>query len=168
MTSQHSPVDNPVAVAWMDSLDAARNLIETLEEDGVPPRTIDLDGNTEESESGFRTERKVFSKTAKRILGYGSVGALAGILLGVVGAGSVAVGSAVAAMLGAVFGFAVGGTIGGLSVLKYNSPAWAQTYETVADGPVRVTVTAPDAELVQRAAVLMDAADDVRRVDADL
>jgi hypothetical protein len=87
----------------------------------------------------------------------GALGIVAGALLGVVVAAILpGVSFLLACGLAAIFGAGVGGAAGGMSVAKYNSPAWTETYETVEEGQVAVGVHHAESSVVDSAEEVLE------------
>jgi outer membrane lipoprotein SlyB len=115
----------------------------------------------EEAGAGYETERRLFSDVTRAVLLGGAIGAVLGGVLGALIAIPVeGIGLVLAAVLGAVFGAGVGGSAGGLGATKYNSPAWAETYEAEPHGDVVVVVAHADAEVVDYARRILASASD--------
>lgn len=146
-------------VASVDDMEAARMLVEDLEEHGVPPGSISLLGETGEPASAKKrdeVEAGAFSELTRSVIAGAAVGAVAGALVGiVVGLILPDANLLVAAALGAIPGAAVGGAAGGMSVAKYASPAWNETYETVQRGVIAVGVEHGDGDVVATAEEVM-------------
>ncbi|CAN5809075.1 hypothetical protein BH23ACT5_BH23ACT5_08060 [soil metagenome] len=152
--------DTPYAVvATVDDMDTARVIVEDLEEHGVPPRSISLLGETVEpatARSRNDVESGAFSKLAKSVIAGGAVGAVVGALIGaVVGLAFPDATLLLSAGLGAVFGAGVGGAAGGMSVAKYSSRAWDETYESVEGGVIAVGVDHADSGVIDAAEEVM-------------
>lgn len=159
LDATHQPPAEHSVKASVESAEAARILIQELEEQGVPPGAISMVGATPPEETDTNTEMpeiKAFQDTTRWVLTGGAVGALIG---GTLGAVSVLVipnlGLGWAIFFGALFGAAIGGAFGGMRVAQYNSPAWRETYETADPSGVEVGVHAGDAEIVDKAAEAM-------------
>lgn len=158
----------PYAVlASVVDLEAARLLIEDLEEHGIPPGSLALLGAApeagHEAAGGGEAESAAFDDVTKSALSGGVGGAAAGGILGslvtlvVPGAGILVAGG-----LGAIFGAGVGGAAGGMAVAKYNSDAWSATYETVQRGEVAVGVHHADQGVVEAAREVIDRHETIR------
>jgi hypothetical protein len=144
-------------VASVREMDQARVLIEDLEEHGVPPVSIALlgvapGGSMDGTERQGEAETHALTQLAKSVIVGGGLGIVAGALLGaVVAAVLPGVSFLLACSLAAIFGAGVGGAAGGMSVAKYNSPAWTDTYETVEEGEVAVGVHHAESSVVDAA-----------------
>lgn len=127
-------------VAGAADVRQAREVIEKMENAGVPPEAIGLIGATPDEESDV-PDAEAFADLAKSVTVGGAGGAVAGGVLGTLVTMVIpGIGPVVAAGLGAIFGAAVGGAAGGISQTKYASPAWLETFETVERGEVAVGV----------------------------
>lgn len=144
-------------VAELSDLETARDLIEDLEEQGTPPQAIALLGpDSEDREEGDMPESEAIGDTAKSAAAGGAGGAIVGGVLGsIVPLAIPGIGPVIAAGLGAVFGAGVGGAAGGMSVAKYNSPAWEETFQTVKRGRFAVGVHHADEEIATAAEEVM-------------
>lgn len=149
-------------VASTAEMSVARALIEDLEEHGVPPRAIALigaapGGSMDDTTPGGDAETEAIDDLGRSVAVGGAAGAAAGGVLGsAVTLAIPGVGLVVAAGLGAIFGAGVGGSAGGMSVAKYNSPAWTETFETVERGEVAVGVHHADRSVVDAAAEIIE------------
>jgi len=144
-------------VAEVADLEAARELIQALEGHGTPPGAIGLLGpDSGEQAEGDTPEAEAIGEAAKSAAAGGIGGALVGGVLGsIVPLAIPGIGPVLAAGLGAIFGAGVGGTAGGMSVAKYNSPAWEETFLTVKRGRFAVSVHHADADVVASAEEIM-------------
>lgn len=145
--------------ASVEDTEAARVLMQELEEQGVPPNAISITGVTpreDEATHDEMPEAEAFGDTSRWVVIGAAVG---GVIGGVLGAVSVLVIPNIslfwAIVLGVIFGSAVGGAIGGMRVAQYNSPAWRETYEVSDSNGVEVGVHDGDPEVVDRAAEIM-------------
>lgn len=148
-------------VAAVADLEAARLLIEDLEEHGIPPGALALLGAApeggHEAAGGGEAESAAFDDVTKSAIAGGAVGAATGGILGsLVTLALPGTGILVAGGLGAVFGAGVGGAAGGMAVAKYNSDAWSATYETVQLGEVAVGVHHADRSVIDAARQIID------------
>ncbi len=153
-------IDAPHAVvAAVTDIEAARAVVEDLEKQGIPPDAIGLIGAASDERSDV-PDSEAFSDLGKSVTAGGAGGALIGGVLGsLVTLAIPGVGVVVAAGLGAVFGAAVGGAAGGITVTKYASPAWMETFETVERGEVAVGVHHADGSVVDDAQTVMEGHD---------
>lgn len=158
-TPRHDPPP-PGAHRVSDSFDSmtdARRVIEKLEEAGIPPEAISLTEGVDEEAGGYNSERRFLGDVTRAAVTGGATGAIIGAILGaLVTLAFPGAGLALPAVLGAIFGAGVGGTAGGLSTTKYNSPAWTETYEAVAEDEVTVGVANGDAGVVEKARRTME------------
>lgn len=161
-------------VAVMEDLDSARLLMEELEQQGVPPGSIGLEGPTppEHDEAPEEMpESSAFSDVSRSTVGGAVIGAVVGGILGaVLTIPFPELGLFWAMVLGAIFGGGIGLAAGGMAVAKFNSPAWRESYATAQPGDrVSVGVHAQDPRVVESAAELMRQSDalEVRRLDDD-
>lgn len=148
-------------VGSLADLETARVLIQDLEEHGVPPGSIGLlgavakDADVPGRESEL-AESEALGQVGRSAIAGGAVGAVVGAVLGALATVILPDLSLLAAAgLGAVFGAAVGGAAGGMSVAKYSSPAWQETYQTEEDGRVKVAVHHVEAKVVDAAEEVM-------------
>lgn len=150
------------AVALVSHLDDARALIEDLERQGVPANSIELVGvktkepRHDDAGSGV-AESDALASLSKSAVAGGAAGILLGGLLGL--AMSLLIPDLAwywGVLIGALFGAGVGGTAGGISVAKYSSPAWDETYQVEEDESVRVAVHNADPDVVDRAMTVMN------------
>jgi hypothetical protein len=146
-------------VAQLDGLEAARDLIEALEEGGIPSQAISLIGAPPASEQPAAEEDEqdaILGEMARSITkGAASGAVVGGVLAGVTALAIPGIGPVIAAGLGALFGSSVGGAVGGISTAKYSSKAWTRTYEVVRAGRVAVGVHHAEAEVVEKAETIM-------------
>jgi hypothetical protein len=135
-------------------LDDARTLIEYLEQSGVPSTAISLiePAAVHPIDGG---EGEVYGEVARSVLMGAVAGALVGALLGYLASLATGLPPLMAMALGALFGAGVGGAAGGMSVVKYSSPAWRQTHEAAPSNRFKVGVQHSDAEVVETAEELM-------------
>lgn len=151
-------------VAAVDSLDAARSLIETLENEGVDPEAISLLGAypaepgdevapASDDQPGGRTARALASGAAVGA-GAGAASAAAiGAAVGIPGIGPV-----VAAGIWAVIGATAGATYNVPASVGISS-AWHHTFEAVRDGNFVVGVHSEAEATVTKAEELMASAE---------
>lgn len=165
LDSDHVPAAGHSISASVGDKEAARLLVEQLEEGGVPPGSIrmsDVVGPEDDDANEVMPEGRAFADVTRSSIAGGVVGALVGGGLGALLTlviPELSMGWAIA--FGAIFGAGIGGSAGGMAVAKYNSPAWRDTYETVDEGPVTVGVHDGDPAVI-------DAAEEVmRRHDLD-
>lgn len=165
--------DAPWAVvADVPDIEAARALIEDLEKQGVPTTSIKLldaetkDPQRDDTESDV-AESAAFAKLSKSVLVGGGLGIALGSALGVLLA--LMIPDLVwywGVIIGGLFGAAVGGAAGGMSVAKYSSPAWDETYQVEDARSVKVAVHQSEAEIVDNAeSVMRRHIDDVERIN---
>jgi F0F1-type ATP synthase assembly protein I len=144
-------------IASVDGLDQARRLIEDLEDHGIPTPAIALLGATTKDPSHSDRESDIaesdaFAQLAKSVIIGGMAGIVVGALLGLLLASVIAdLETAWGLVMGGVFGAGVGGAAGGISVAKYSSPAWDETYQVDASGDLAVAVHHVDREIVDSA-----------------
>lgn len=146
----------------LESREAATQLVEDLEEHGVPTNAIHLvGGETKESPDPDTkdsvVEARAFGAIARSAFVGAVLGLAAGAALGLLGAlltqgfpwpwGLVG---------GGVFGTAAGGVAGGMSVAKYSSPAWNATQEIEQTSQIGVGVLHADPEVIETAADVME------------
>lgn len=159
-------------MAVMPDLDSARLLMEKLEQRGIPPGSIGLQGTVPPEEDGARHEMPEADAISDvgRSTGSGAmigvvVGGLLGALLTIPFTGLPMVW---AVLFGAVFGGGIGLAAGGMAVAKFNSPAWRESYETARQGErITVGVRDEDPEVLDMAEDVMrqDVAVEVKRLD---
>jgi hypothetical protein len=148
-------------IASVGDLDQSRRLIEDLENHGIPTPAIALLGATTKDPSHPNRESDVaesdaFGQLAKSVIIGGMVGILIGAVLGLLLASMIAdLETAWGLVMGGVFGAGVGGAAGGISVAKYSSPAWDETYQIEEAGDLAVAVHHADREIVDRAEEIM-------------
>lgn len=159
-------------MAVMEDLGSARLLMEELEQHGVPPGSIDLEGASPPESDGAQDEMpesSAFSDVTRSTLGGAVVGsAVGGILGALLTIPFPDLGLFWAILFGAIFGGGVGLAAGGMAVAKFSSPAWRESYETAQEGGrVSVRVHAENPRVVESAAELMRRNDalEVRRLD---
>ena len=144
-------------IADVEGLDAARLLIEDLEKHGTPSVSIELVGAaTKDPGSPGResdvAESDAFADLSKSTIVGGSLGIVIGGLLGLLMAYLIpGLTWPWGAVIGGLFGAGVGGAAGGMSVAKYSSPAWDETYQVEDSGRLRVAVHHADEEVVEEA-----------------
>lgn len=148
------------AVAAVSGLEAARTMIEALEQAGIEATHISLLGAQKASnasevspeatdQAGVEVEHGSMTGAA---IGAGAAG-LTGAAIGIPG-----VGPLVAGGLWAIFGAGVGAAVGGVSSLGL-SQAWEQTFEAVKEGNVAVGVHSDDEAEVTSALEVMEGLD---------
>lgn len=160
-------------VAVMQDLDSARLLMEELEQHGVPPGSIGLEGPTPPEQDGAQDEMpesSAFSDVSRSTVGGAVIGSVVGGILGaLMTIPFPELGLFWAIVFGAIFGGGIGLAAGGMAVAKFNAPAWRESYATGQPGEqVSVGVHAEDPRVAESAAELMrqsDAALEVRRLD---
>ncbi len=152
-SSENLPPQHRVSASALDREDA-RNLIEELEDRGVPSTAIELDepGKTRpQRQAGPVFGDVLRSSLLAAAIGAG-VGAVATVLLSA--AADIEVGWWTIA--GAVFGAFVGVAFGGMRVVRYASPAWRDTGDAEQPDQVTVTVEHPEREVVDTAAQVIE------------
>jgi len=183
---RHDPTPETGRIAWAEIADAphavvadvpdletARALIEALENSGTPANAIALvDAHTKDpsrsaTENEAVAESGAFASLSKSVIVGGLIGMIVGGLLGLLMTlltpdlewyWSV--------VIGGVFGAGVGGAAGGISVAKYSSPAWDETYQVEDEPSVTVAVHHAEAEVVDEAESVMQRHDgEVERFD---
>lgn len=159
-------------LAVMKDLNSARLLMEELEQHGVPPGSIGLEGTTPPESDGAREEMpegSAFSDVTRSTVGGAVIGSVVGGILGaLLTIPFPGLGLFWAIVLGAIFGGGIGLAAGGMAVAKFNSPAWRESYDTAEPAErVSVGVHAEDPRVVESAAALMRQSDalEVRRLD---
>lgn len=172
LESDHLPTGRYSVVATMADMEAARLLVEELEQHGVPPGAIALTGAVAPEEDDSHDEMpegEAISDVTRSTVGGGVVGSIVG---GVVGALFTLfvpdLSLSWAIFLGVIFGGGIGLGAGGMAVAKYNSPAWRESYESVQDDDtVSVGVHVPEREMAESAEELMRRHEplEVRRLD---
>jgi F0F1-type ATP synthase assembly protein I len=144
-------------IASVADLDQARRLIEDLENHGIPTPAIALLGaKTKDPDHADResdvAESDAFAQLAKSVIIGGMAGILVGAMLGLLLASVIAdLATGWGLVMGGVFGAGVGGAAGGISVAKYSSPAWDETYQVEEAGDLAVGIHHVDQEVVDRA-----------------
>lgn len=165
--------DAPHAVVGeAPDIEAARRLIEDLENHGIPANAIELletetkDPRAHDAESDV-VESPAFANLSKSVVVGGTLGIVLGGLLGLLMSYLVPdLAWYWGATLGGLFGAAVGGAAGGMSVAKYSSPAWDETYQVEDTPEVKVAVHHSDPEVVEIAWSGMSRhVDNVKRLD---
>lgn len=161
--------DEPLVVASLHDTEAARILVEDLEEHGIPPTSItlhDVDLREEPPDPRQATpEAPVFAQVTKSVILGGAAGMVVGAIIGALAASIFPdLEWLTGSLLGALFGSAVGGAAGGVSVVKYSSRAWRETYESDAGGKAAVSVRHADREVVDEAEEVMRRHEAVTRV----
>lgn len=149
-------------IADVDDLDSARVLIEDLENHGTPTVAIELlgahtkDPKSEDRESDV-AESKAFADVSKSTIVGGVAGIVIGGLLGLVMALLIPdLTWPWGVVMGGLFGAGVGGAAGGMSVAKFSSPAWDETYQVEDDSRLRVAVHHAESEVVTAAYEVME------------
>lgn len=147
-------------VAVMEDLDSARLLMEELEQQGVPPGSILLEGPTPPEDDGARQEMpesSAFSDVSRSTVGGAVIGSVVGGVLGaLLTIPFPELGLFWAIVFGAIFGGGIGLAAGGMAVAKFNSPAWRESYTTAQPGDrIFVGVHAEDPRVVESAEELM-------------
>lgn len=180
---RHDPAPETGRVAWAEiadaphavvaevpDLDTARALIEALENSGTPANAIALvdahtkDPSRDDTESEVVAESGAFASLSKSVIVGGLLGMLAGGLLGFLMTLLIPdLEWYWGVVIGGVFGAGVGGAAGGISVAKYSSPAWDETYQVEDEPTVRVAVHHAGAEVVDEAETVMQ-----RHVDGEV
>lgn len=160
LESRDLPEGDCSVVASVVDMDGARLLVEALEEEGVPPGSIALLGQTapeEDTANEEMPESGAFMDVTKSAIAGGAAGAVAGAVLGWLASLAIGdLGLVLAVVLGAIFGAGIGGSAGGMAVAKYNSPAWRESYETVDGGAVSVGVHDGDSSVIDLAYEIME------------
>lgn len=150
------------ALGEVDDVATARHLVETLEEHGVPANAIELVGaETKDSPDPDTShavgESRAFRSLFRSVLAGGLVGLGVGGLLGTLAAFLIpGLVWPWGLLVGAIFGSAAGGVAGGMSVAKYASPAWDETYAIEESPELQVAVHHSDADVVDMAAEVME------------
>lgn len=172
LESDHLPHGPHSVVAEMRDMDAARLLMEDLEQHGVPPGSISLGGVVPPESDGAvdeMPEADAFSDVSRSTVGGAVVGAVVGGVLGaLLTIPFSGLSLALAIVLGAIFGGGIGLAAGGMAVAKFSSPAWRETYETARqEESVSVAVHDEDPGVVDSAEEEMrrSGALEVRRLD---
>lgn len=154
-------------------VEQARAVVESLEKNGVPTTSIELVGAETEQPHRPGTQSdlpdsEAFTSLSKSTIVGGAIGIVVGALLGLaVSAMIPALGAVWGLMLGGVFGAAVGGAAGGMSVARYGSRAWSETYQVKEEQRLQVAVHHASADVVAKAEEVMSthvAPSKVRRV----
>lgn len=161
-------------VADVTGLDEARELIELLELNDIPPGSISLVGAEtkdprHDGQASDVAESKAFAELAKSTILGGSIGIVVGALLGLLMAYLIPdLSSLWGAVMGGLFGAGTGGAAGGMSVAKYSSPAWDETYQVDDDRHIQVAVHHRDKEVVDRSDEVMrgHVGDRIARLDS--
>lgn len=165
---------SPHAVmADVTGLDDARELIELLELNDIPPGSISLVGvetkdPRHDGQVSDVAESKAFAEVAKSTILGGSIGIVVGALLGLLMAYLIPdLSWSWGAVIGGLFGAGTGGAAGGMSIAKYSSPAWDETYQVDDDRQIQVAVHHRDKEVVDKSAEVMrgHVGDRVARLD---
>lgn len=148
-------------VASVDGTQSARALIEDLEDHGIPSGAIELLGaRAKDTERGGTqtqvAESRAFSDLARSSTLGGAIGTLFGGLLGLLMALIIAdLTWPWGLVIGGAFGVLIGGAVGGMSVAKYASPAWDETFQ-VEDRPgLEVAAHHASADVVDEAESVM-------------
>lgn len=161
-------------VADVAGLDDARALIEQLELNDIPPGSISLVGAhgkdpRHEEKASDVAESKAFADVAKSTILGGSIGILMGSVLGLLMAYLIQDLSWFwGAFVGGLFGAGAGGAAGGMSIAKYSSPAWDETYQVEEDRQIQVAVHHRERSVVDRSDEVMrgHVGDRVTRLDS--
>jgi hypothetical protein len=155
-------------VATVIDIQSARRVVEDLEEHGIPTPAISLLGvKTKDPARPGRAsdvaESRAFASVSKSTIAGGAAGAALGAILGIamVAFAVPELGWAWGAVLGAIFGSGIGGAAGGMSVAKYSSPAWAETYQTTEAGEPSVVVSHRDEAIIESASEVMSRHDSI-------
>lgn len=171
LEGERLPAGPRSVVAVMPDLGSARLLMEKLEQHGVPPGSIGMEGAVpadEDEAQGEMPESSAISDVSRSTVGGFAAGAVVGGLLGaLLTIPFPGLGLFWAVVLGVIFGGGIGLAAGGMAVAKFSSPAWRETYETARrDEHISVGVRHDDPEVVASAEELMrrDALE-VRRLD---
>ncbi|HJQ77601.1 MAG TPA: hypothetical protein VJ948_10130 [Acidimicrobiia bacterium] len=139
----------------------ARVIVEDLENSGVPTTSIELVGAEGKEASGPDEgsdipDSDAFTNLSKSTIVGAGVGIIAGALLGLVLSLLIPpMGPVWGLVLGGIFGAAVGGAAGGMSVAKYGSRAWNETYQIEEEQRLAVAVHHASAEVVRKAEEVM-------------
>jgi hypothetical protein len=168
-TNPDAVENSPFAVvAEVERIQSARQVVEDLEEHGIPTTAISLLGvETKDPERPGRAsdvaESRAFASVSKSTIAGGAGGAVIGAVLGIamVAFAVPDLGWAWGAVLGAIFGSAIGGAAGGMSVAKYSSPAWHETYQTAEAGHPSVVVSHGEEAVIRSAAEVMSRHDTI-------
>lgn len=147
-------------VAELHDVQAARVVVEDLEEHGIPTSAISLQGvETDSPGPAGRNppESRAFASVSKSVIVGGAGGAAVGALLGIamVAFAVPELGWAWGAALGALFGSAIGGAAGGMSVVKYASPAWQESYQAADTEEPFVVVSHAEESVIDSAAEII-------------
>jgi hypothetical protein len=149
-------------IASVGGLDQARRLIEDLENHGIPTPAIALLGATTKDPGHAGRESDIaesdaLAQLAKSVIVGGMAGILVGATLGLLLAGVIPdLETGWGLVMGGVFGAGVGGAAGGISVAKYSSPAWDETYQVDEAGDLAVAVHHVDREIVDEAEEIIE------------
>jgi hypothetical protein len=147
------PTDHRVT-ATFSTVELAREAIAALEHRGIEAANISLLGvaarETKSDRETQAADARLTGHVGKRILIGAVTGAAAGLVVALVAAGA----ASIAVVSGVVAGAGVGGVIGGIWGLGM-SPAWERTFQTSEERPASVAVHGDDAELVERAAAVL-------------
>ena len=142
-------------VASAPDTEQARALIEELESNGVPDTAIALVAVGIEKQSDPNesiADSEAFSDLFMAVIRGGFIWGLGGVILGVLVSTFITdLSWAWGGLFGFLFGAAVGGAYGGMTVARYNSPAWTETYEITEVGDPSVGVHHRDQSVVDLA-----------------
>lgn len=149
MTTDHR------VTATFSTVERAREAIAALEHRGIEAANISLLGvAARETKSDRETQvadARLTGYVGKRILIGAVAGAATGLVVALVAGGP----ASIAVVSGLVAGAGIGGVIGGMWGLGM-SPAWERTFQTSEERPATVAVHGDDAELVERAAAVLE------------
>lgn len=160
LEGERPPLGSHTVAAVMGDMESARLLMKELENQGIPPGAIGMEGTLPASDDGHgedMPESAAFNEVSRSTVGGVLVGMAIGAVLGFLVTIPFSELSAWWGVLfGAVFGGGIGLAVGGMAVAKFNSPAWRESYETTPEnGRVEVTVHDADADAVETAERLM-------------
>lgn len=147
----------------VDSLEAARDLIQDLENRDIPANAIELIGVESKQSPGPESSEAVVesgavSSLTRSMVRGGLIGLVSGAVIGLVMAWFInGLPLPWGLVIGGLFGVGVGGVAGGMSVAKYSSPAWDETYEVEETDQVRVGVHHADVDVIETAEKVMEA-----------
>jgi hypothetical protein len=149
-------------VGDVPDIEGARLLIEALEKQGIPANAIELlEAETKDPKKDTAktdvADAKALGSLAKSVIVGGVLGLIIGGLLGaLVSLLIINLEWYWGALMVALFGAAVGGAAGGMSVAKYSSPAWDETYQVEDDPRIKVAVHHSEPEVVDDAEAVME------------